>query len=56
MGTSSVYLSSSLSVGLSELICYYSNRLSYRELSGLLERIVGKSPYKIGPPMRIYKT
>lgn len=33
-------------MGLSELICYYSNRLSYRELSGLLERMVGKSPYK----------
>jgi hypothetical protein len=33
-------------VGLSELICYFSNRLSYRELSGLLERMVGKSPYK----------
>lgn len=33
-------------MGLSELICYYSNRLSYRELSVLLERMVGKSPYK----------
>jgi hypothetical protein len=44
--TSSSYLSSYLSVGISELICYYSNRLSYRELSGLLERMVGKSPYK----------
>lgn len=33
-------------MGLSELICYYSNRISYRELAGLLERMVGKSPYK----------
>lgn len=33
-------------MGLSELVCYYSNRLSYRELGGLLERMVGKSPYK----------
>ena len=46
IGTSSSYLSSYLSVGLSELICYYSNRISYRELAGLLERMVGKSPYK----------
>lgn len=45
-GTSSVYLSSYQSAGLSELICYYANRLSYRELSGLLERMVGKSPYR----------
>jgi hypothetical protein len=30
-------------MGLSELICYYSNRLSYRELLGLLEPMVGKS-------------
>ena len=46
IGTSSAYLSSYLSVGLSELIYYYSNRLSYRELSGLLVRMVGKTPYK----------
>ena len=39
-------MSNGQSVGLCELICYYSNRLSYRELSGLLERMVGKSPYK----------
>ena len=28
------------------MICYYANRLSYRELSSLLERMMGKSPYK----------
>lgn len=39
-------MSNGQSVGLCELICYYSNRLSYRELSALLERMVGKSPYK----------
>jgi hypothetical protein len=46
LGNSSSYLSSYLGKGLCEFICYYSNRLSYRELSGLMERMVGKTPYK----------
>jgi hypothetical protein len=46
LGNSSSYLSSYLGKGFCEFICYYSNRLSYRELSELMERMVGKIPYK----------
>ena len=46
LGTSSAYLINYEGRYLSEFICYYSNRLSYRELSSLLERLIGVCPYQ----------
>ncbi|WP_299466571.1 hypothetical protein, partial [uncultured Microscilla sp.] len=44
-GKSSYFLSSYESKGLRELISFYSNRVSYNDLAGLLTRIVGQQPY-----------
>ena len=46
-GISTYYLEEYAGKGLRELIAYYSNRLSYNDLSGLLKRILGKSPYSV---------
>jgi hypothetical protein len=45
LGKSSYFLESYESKGLREWISYYSNRLSYSDLSDLLERVIGEKPY-----------
>ena len=35
------FVADNLSAGLGELIGYYSNRLSYREVAGLVKRVSG---------------
>lgn len=45
IGKSSYFLPSYESKGFRELLSFYSNRLSYNDLDGLLTRVVGQRPY-----------